>query len=76
MRLLGARFQFGVEELHDAGLPAQAQDGFAHHVRAEQGEEVEWLPGVEEGVGKLHRMLGVNVVIRQAVNEQDRPAQF
>ena len=72
----GARFQFGVEELHDAGLAAQTQDGFAHHVGAEKGEEIETLAGVEEGVGQLHGVLRVDVVVGEAVNEQDRAAQF
>ncbi len=75
-RLFRLRFQFGVEEFHDAGLAAEAEERFADHVGAEQGEEVKWFSGVEKGLGKLHGMLRVNVVVRQAVDEQDGPAQF
>ena len=68
-RLLRPRFQFGVEEIHDAGLAAEAQERFAYHVGAEEREKVERFAGVEEGVGELHGVLGVNVVVGEAVDE-------
>ena len=43
---------------------------------AEQRKEVEWFAGLEEGLGELNRMLRINVVVGEAVDEQERSVQI
>jgi hypothetical protein len=72
--LVRPSLQLRVEEIHDAGLAAETQERFADHVGAEEGEEIKRLACLEEGFGKLDGMLEVNVVVGQAVDEQERAA--
>lgn len=71
-RLFRPRFQFRVEEIDDAGLAAQAQERLAHHVSSEEGEEIEVFSGLKKRFGELDGVLEIDVVVGQAVDEQER----
>jgi hypothetical protein len=75
VELFRPRFQFGVEEIDDAGLAAEPQEGLAHHVSSEKGKKIEILTGLKKRFGKLDGMLEINVVVGQAVDEQEWAAQ-
>jgi len=65
-------------EFHHALLlvEADARVAAAGHVGAEHGHELVGLAGHEEGVAKLERMLGVDVVVGEAVDEEERAFQL
>lgn len=62
------------EEFRDARLEAEADQGgaAAGEVGAEQGEEFAGLAGNEERVAEPERVLGVDVVVGEAVDEEER----
>jgi len=68
------RLQVAGEELRDAGLEAEADQGVAAagEVGAEHGEEFVGLAGNEERVAEPERVLGVDVVVGEAVDEEER----
>ena len=61
-----------VEEVDDAGLLAEFYEGIVDHVGAEHREEFVGFSGHVEGVGELERVLEVDVVVGEAVDEEER----
>src|SRR5207253_1425474 len=64
-------FQNAVEEFDDPRLAMEPKHWITHHVGSEQRQKVERLSRIEEYIGKLHRMLNIDVVVGETVNEQE-----
>jgi hypothetical protein len=72
------RLQVAGEKFHHALLLAEFHDWVvaACHVRAKHGHEFIRFSGHEQSIAKLKGMLGVHVVIGEAMNEEKRPLKF
>ena len=64
--------QFAFEKPDDALLLAKLHHRVAHHVRAEHRHEFVILPSKIERIGELERMLEIDIVVSDTVDEQQR----
>ena len=65
-----------VEEFDDAGLLAEFDERVADHVRAQHREQFVGLACQVKRVGELERVLEIDVVVGEAVDEEERAREL